>query len=65
MKITQLHFHYKDRFNNVFTAVLLNESFIKMFFQLNNIFCKYDFSAVAIQHLNCIHTVQSSVEMIE
>lgn len=34
-KITQFHFHYKDRFNNVFTAVLWNYSFIKMFSQLN------------------------------
>lgn len=36
-EITQLNFHYKDRFNNVFTAILLNESFIKLFSQLNNI----------------------------
>lgn len=37
-KITQLHFHYKGRFKNVFTAIVLNESFIKTFSQLNNIF---------------------------
>lgn len=35
-KITQLHLHYKDRFNNAFTAILLNESFIKMFSQPKN-----------------------------
>lgn len=64
-KITQLLFCYKGRFNNVFTALLLNESFIKMFSQLNNIICKYDFSAVAVKHLNCIHIVQSPAEMFK